>query len=87
MRIESIFDTSFNWNRCFEDGLDYDNVTSHKSGLEQAVNYYTAWLVAFYSTFETLGYDAAVSNANDVTKESCKVNSGGGAMFWFTIMT
>lgn len=87
----NIMSMSFNWNRCYdnEDAKDFDNAPKFKSNHEQAANFYEEWLETFLTTLgqNASDYDTAVDAANDVTKESCKTNTAGGALFWFTIMT
>lgn len=94
-----IQDMSFNWNRCFEDKEDLDGAKSYNTQLEQASHFFSSWFETFLSEYdnnddeeqkvndEQMVYNAAINKANEATKHSCTVNSAGGAMFWFTIMT
>jgi len=76
-------DMSFDWIACSKGGTrDFTGV--------QGFFIFTEWLESFFALIdeysdEEEAYALAVENASGT--DSCAVNSAGGAVFWFTIMT
>lgn len=83
---------TLNWNTCF-----LVDETGEKSKLgEQAKTFTDHWFGNYqtsyyhhldYSNNEDEANEQAIEDAREGINEICSVNSAGGAMFWFTIMT
>lgn len=78
-------DLSFNWNICSENEKD-----SYKQGSFVLNKWYESYL-SIVEKYDSEGIDEhdASLRAADLADGGggCIVNSAGGAMFWFTIMT
>lgn len=83
-RKDLIGDVELHWNRCF---LVEEDGTKNKLN-EQHSNLVNNWLEVFNSSLDNNStHEGAINNAKEHISHNCKVNSAGGAMFWFTIMT
>lgn len=78
---------SFEWNTCTEKG-NWGNSD------EQGIFVFGEWKKSFFTLFEdyvSTGLDEGeaylLATEKATGMDNCKVNSAGGAVFWFTIMT
>ncbi len=85
-RLNTLYNSglSFEWNKCTEENSSRGSDSKARQG--EVV--YDEWMNSYTKNLDEDEYNAtktALGKASGSTK--CRVNSAGGAMFWFTIMT